>query len=76
MLIVTCFQANTETLGAVHPIREPAPGESRGSGPAGQAAALRPPAEADGGRGHAAPVLLLVPRALPEPQHNSTTAVC
>lgn len=45
---VVCFQANTEALGAVHPVRESAPGESGGSGPAGQAAALRPPAEADG----------------------------
>lgn len=43
-----CVQTNTEALGAVRPVREPAPGESGGSGPAGQAAALRPPAEADG----------------------------
>ena len=42
-----CVQTNEEALGAVHPVREPAPGESGGSGPAGQAAALRPPAEAD-----------------------------
>lgn len=53
-----CFQADAETLGAVYPVRESAPGESGGSGPAGQAAAIRPPAEADGGGGHAAPVLL------------------
>lgn len=47
-MLAVCVQANTEALGAVHPVREPAPGESGGSGPAGQAAALRPPAEADG----------------------------
>lgn len=59
--MVVCFfvtQADEEALGAVHPVREPAPGESGGSGPSGQAAPLRPPAEVDGGRGHAAPVLL------------------
>lgn len=61
------MQANTEALGAVHPVREPAPGESGGSGPAGQAAALRPPAEADGSGGHAAPILLLVPPTLNTP---------
>lgn len=55
-----CVQTNEEALGAVHPVGEPAPGESGGSGPAGQAAALRPPAEADRCRGHAAPILLLV----------------
>lgn len=47
-MLVVCVQANTEALGAVHPVREPALGESGSSGPAGQAAALRPPAEADG----------------------------
>lgn len=47
-------------MGAVHPDGEPAPGESGGSGPAGQAAALRPSAETDGGGGHAAPVFLWV----------------
>lgn len=51
-------QANKETLGAVHPVGEPAPGQSGSSGPAGQTATLRPSAEADGGRGHAAPVFL------------------
>lgn len=58
VLSLVCAQANTEALGAVHPVGEPAPGEPGGAGPAGQAAALRPPAEADGGGGHAAPILL------------------
>lgn len=53
-----CVQTNAEALGAVHPVGEPAPGEPGGPGPAGQAASLRPPAEADGSRGHATPVLL------------------
>lgn len=51
-------QAEQEALGTVCADREPAPGESWSSGPAGQAATLRPPTETDCHRGHGAPVLL------------------
>ena len=51
-------QTEQETLAAVCADGEPAPGEPRSLGPAGQAAALRPPAAADRHRGHGPPLLL------------------
>ncbi|XP_064010548.1 casein kinase II subunit alpha-like isoform X1 [Pogoniulus pusillus] len=51
-------QALAEAVGALRAQREPAPGEHRGLGLPGQAAALRPPDAADGARRHGAPLLL------------------
>lgn len=55
---VACVQTEQEALGTVCADGKPASGESRGRGPAGQAAALRPPAETDRHGGHGAPLFL------------------